>query len=312
MITQNISFSYMQKINWMQKNDSVKQQVIRDTVLFLFTEWSNNMGLIDDIKKDSIKNRTKIQTSQEEELEHKLNALFYLEKDIKKELKFLKSVMTRGQETQERKGLHASAIIVSDDKFCYRQQVLSLFYKQLQGEQVPVGLKRIFSEGDAIHEKWQRLFIRGGYSEPLDCDFSHFNEEFDLSYTPDILCEIDGIKYVVEVKSVNTFQFKKGKEHPSGKKQCMLYMYLNNIDKGIVLQEDKNTQDFRVNIYDINYGVIKPYISRLEQIQYYKQRLLEEHKLVKRHKNCTGYNCKMAQGCPMRDVCYKKHMELLN
>ena len=115
------------------------------------------MGLLDDIKKEADTNRTKIQTSEEQEVEHILNSLHYLDKDIENELLFLKSVMTRGQESQERKGLHASAIIVSDDKFCYRQQVLSLFYKQLQGEQVPVNLKRIFTEGDAIHNVYFRF-----------------------------------------------------------------------------------------------------------------------------------------------------------
>lgn len=270
------------------------------------------MGLMDEIKREAEGNRTKIQSSQEAELEHKLNALFYLDKDIKKEVQFIKSVMTRGQETTERKGLHASAIIVSDDKFCYRQQVLSLFYKQAQGEQVPVGLKRIFSEGDAIHEKWQRLFIRGGYAEPLDCDFTRFNEEFDLSYTPDIICNIDGVPYVVEIKSVNTFQFKKQKYHVSGRKQNQLYMYLTNIPNGIVLCEDKNTQEFKPYIYKANYKEVEPYIARLENIQYYKHRLQDKGKLVKRHEKCTGYHCKMAEGCPMRDVCYKKTKELLN
>ena len=93
------------------------------------------MGLLDDIKKEAEGNRTKLNSNEEQEIEQVLNSLFYLDKNIDEELKFLKSVMTRGQESQERKGLHASAVIVSDDKFCYRQQVLSLFYKQLQGEQ---------------------------------------------------------------------------------------------------------------------------------------------------------------------------------
>ena len=120
------------------------------------------MGLLDQIKQEADKSGTKIQSTEEQQMEAKLNKLFYLEKDVEQETEFLRMVMTRGQETQERKGLHASAIIVSEDKFCIRQQLLSLFYKQKQGEQVPIGLKRIFSEGDAIHEKWQRLFIRGG------------------------------------------------------------------------------------------------------------------------------------------------------
>lgn len=283
------------------------------------------MGLMDEIRKEASGNFTKLQSTEEEQIEKLLNSLFYLDKDIPKELKFLKSVMTRGQETTERRGLHASAMIVSDDKFCYRQQVLSLFYKQLQGEQTPIGLKRIFSEGDAIHEKWQRLFIRGGLCEPLDCDFSRFAEEFDLSYTPDIICAIpedyklesvydDSVKkipYVVEIKSVNTFTFKKQKYHASGRKQCQLYMYLTGIHNGIVLCDDKNTQEFKVYKYEYSPTEIAPYISRLERVQEFKDRMLNKNKLVKRHEKCSGYNCKMAASCPMHDVCYGRSKEKL-
>lgn len=283
------------------------------------------MGLMDEIRKEASGNFTKLQSTEEEQIEKLLNSLFYLDKDIPRELKFLKSVMTRGQETTERRGLHASAMIVSDDKFCYRQQVLSLFYKQLQGEQTPIGLKRIFSEGDAIHEKWQRLFIRGGLCEPLDCDFSRFAEEFDLSYTPDIMCAIpedyklesvhnDDVKkipYVVEIKSVNTFTFKKQKYHASGRKQCQLYMYLTGIHNGIVLCDDKNTQEFKVYKYEYNPTEIAPYISRLERVQEFKDRMISRNKLVKRHEKCTGYNCKMAASCPMHDVCYGRSKEKL-
>ena len=278
------------------------------------------MGLLDDIKNEAGANRTKIQKSDEKDIEHLLNSLFYFDKDIPNELKFLKSVMTRGAETTERKGLHASAIIVSDDKFCYRQQVLSLFYKQLQGEQTSVGLKRIFAEGDAIHEKWQRLFIRGGLCEPLDCDFTRFDKDYDLSYTPDIICKIprnmsltepcdEWDEYIVEIKSMNTFSYKKQEHHASGRKQCQLYMYLTGIHKGIVLCDDKNTQEFKVKTYEYNPSEIAKYIRRLEKIQEYKDELVLDKKLVKRHKNCTGYNCKKAQECPMRNVCFKKSKE---
>lgn len=269
------------------------------------------MNLMDAIKRDAVQKGAKIQTSDEEGLEKKLNKLFYLEKDIDNEVKFLRQVMTRGQETAERKGLHASAIIVSDDKFCYRQQVLSLFYKQLQGEQVSVPLRRIFAEGDAIHEKWQRLFIRAGYSKPEELDKTQFAEDFDLSFTPDILCTIDGKRMVGEIKSVNTFTFKKQKYHASGRKQLQLYMYLTGIHDGFVLCEDKNTQDIKVYLYKYDPTEIQPFITRLERTQQYKQRLAEKGKLVKRHEKCTGYTCKMAESCPMKDVCYKKSKELL-
>jgi hypothetical protein len=269
------------------------------------------MGLLKNIKEDAEKNRTKLQNSEERDLEQKLNSLFYLDKNIDKELRFLNSVMTRGQDTSERRGLHASAIIVSDDKFCYRQQILSLYYKQLQGEQLPSNLKRIFSEGDAIHEKWQRLFIRGGLADPLELDMTQFNEKYDLSFTPDIICEIDGERMIGEIKSMNTFSYKKQEEHASGKKQLQLYMFLTGIHKGFTLCEDKNTQEFKVRVYDFDYEQNKKYIDRLENIQKYKRRLENKNRLVKRHDKCTGYTCKMATQCPMKDVCYGRSKERL-
>ena len=135
------------------------------------------MGLVSNIKADAQGNRTKIQSSDAAALEQIFNKMFYLDKNPEKETAFVEHVMTRGLETAERTGLHASALIVSDGKFCLRQQVLSLIYKQLQGEQINGGLKRVFAEGDSVHEKWQRLFLRAGYSDVLDLDSTCFNKK---------------------------------------------------------------------------------------------------------------------------------------
>lgn len=270
--------------------------------------------LLDDIKKDANRNGTKIQSSLGTQIEHTLNKLFYLDKNIPKETEFVRMVMTRGLESSERVGLHASAIIVGETKFCYRQQVLSLFYKMKQGEQVPIGLKKIFEEGDSIHQKWQRLFIRGGYANPEDCDRTQFADIYDLSFTPDIIATlpidwVESGKYeptevVVEIKSVNTMQFRKMSQHPSGRKQLQLYMYLTGIHKGFVLCEDKNTQEIKVFPYKYNPSEIQEVITRLENIQQYKAKVIEKGKMVKRCDNCTGAVCKRAVECPMIDACY--------
>lgn len=274
------------------------------------------MGILNDIKKEAVGNGTLIQSAKERELTNIFNKMFYLDKDIEKELTFLKSVMTRGQETAERKGLHASAIIVSEDNFCLRQQVLSLFYKQLQGEQTPIGLKRIFEEGNAIHEKWQRLFIRAGYIEPLDCDYTLFDDRYDLTFTPDLLkVNIGNDTYVGEIKSVNTGMFSKmvseGGHHDSGRKQLQFYMYLTGIHKGFVLCDDKNSQNFRVNVYDCDEEVVKPFIERLEDIRKAKVELIENHKIPKRHCKCGYIGTEKASHCPMRDVCFGRSKELI-
>lgn len=285
------------------------------------------MGIIDQIKNDGIKNGTKIQNDEQRKLEAILNKMFYLERDIEEETKFIKAVMTRGTETQERSGLHGSAVIVGDKQFCVRQQVLSLEYKQLQGEQIPVGLKRIFEEGNAIHEKWQRLFIRAGYAKANTLDRTRFDEEYKVSFTPDIVCRIpsfyDGA-IVGEIKSVNTYQFKEMQSHPSAHKQLELYMMLlikqaklkgkwNGKDylKGFTLCEDKNTQDFKVFIYDYDKDFVVPYVERLEEIKFHHDKLLTENKVVKKHSECKSYNCKMSEKCPMKDVCYGRSKEKL-
>lgn len=265
------------------------------------------MGLISDIKKSALGNNTKIQSSEAAKLEKILNATFYLDKNISEEAKFVKQVMTRGQESQERVGLHASSLIVGDKDFCVRQQVLSLIYKQLQGEQINVGLMRIFEQGNAIHEKWQRLFIRAGYSKASDLDVTQFNDAYKISFTPDIICSIpefyDG-KMIGEIKSVNTFQFQRMVKHPSAWKQCQWYMYLTDIHKGFVLSEDKNTQDFKIEVYDYDPSIVAPFIDRAEAIKYYYNKLMKQHKMVQRPDDAKSSDCKRCKDCPMRLSCW--------
>lgn len=265
------------------------------------------MGLISDIKKSALGNNTKIQSSEAAKLEKILNATFYLDKNINEEAKFVKQVMTRGQESQERVGLHASSLIVGDKDFCVRQQVLSLIYKQLQGEQINVGLMRIFEQGNAIHEKWQRLFIRAGYSKASDLDVTQFNDAYKISFTPDIICSIpefyDG-KMIGEIKSVNTFQFQRMVKHPSAWKQCQWYMYLTGIHKGFVLSEDKNTQDFKIEVYDYDPSIVAPFIDRAEAIKYYYNKLMKQHKMVQRPDGVKSSDCKRCKDCPMRLSCW--------
>lgn len=278
------------------------------------------MGLIDEIKKDAQQSGIQIQDSEAANLEKELNKLFYLEKDIQKETKFVKQVMTRGAESQERVGLHASALIVGDKDFCIRQQVLSLLYKQLQGSQFKVDLMRIFEEGNAIHEKWQRLLIRGGFAEPEQLDKTQFNKKYRVSYTPDIICTIpsfhDG-KVIGEIKSVNTFQFQHMKRHPSAWKQCQWYMGLSIAEakargnwngkdflKGFVLCEDKNTQKFSIEVYDYDKATIEPFILRCKEIKSAYKYFRSSGILPGRPEDAKTPKSKRCKECPMRDACW--------
>lgn len=278
------------------------------------------MGLIDNIKREATGNKTKLQSSDAAALEKILNKMFYLPKNIEEETKFVQQVMTRGLESQERVGLHASAMLVGEKDFCLRAQVLSLIYKQLQGEQISVSLMRIFEQGNAIHEKWQRLFIRAGYGAAYDMDRTRMCDEYMLSYTPDIDClipEFFEARMIGEVKSVNTYQCQRMTKHPSAWKQCQWYMHLciekakkagtwngKDYTKGFVLSEDKNTQDFKLEVYDYDPILVAPYIERAESIMYYYNRVFEQHKMVARPGDANIPSCKRCKDCFMREACW--------
>lgn len=269
------------------------------------------MGVLDEFKQEAAKNGTKVQTPIERQLEAILNRTFYLEKNIEEETKFIKHIMTRGAETQERIGLHASAIIDYPSKYCERKQLLSLLYRQDQGSQIDIGLMRIFEEGNAIHEKWQRLFIRAGWSKYTDLDRTILNERYQLSFTPDIICtipEFSDKQMIVEIKSMNTYSFKKQNEHSSGRKQLMLYMYLTGIHQGFVLMEDKNTQEFKVKYYEFDPKEVELPVQRLNKIKYLYDLQSEQGYAnidsVRKHEKCDNADSKFACDCAMRDACF--------
>lgn len=199
-----------------------------------------------------------------------------------------------------RTGLHASAIITSDNDFCYREQVLSLFYHQNQGKELSVGLLKIFAAGNSIHEKWQTMFEKSGIL--IKNEVRSFSAKYDLLFTPDSIVSLNGKDYVVEIKSMNTFAFQKAKSHPMGQKQCMLYMHLLGIPNGFVLVEDKNSQDIKVFPVEYDYQAVLPYLDRLNEVQELKKDFVENRVVPSR--KCDDANCKRALECNMRDVCF--------
>lgn len=241
----------------------------------------------------------------EANIKEQLNKLFYEKPDYDAELEMMD--FQYSQEEEERVGLHASSIISAGKGFCFREQVLSLFFRQAQGENIDIRLKRIFEEGKSIGTKWQRLFIRGGIADKEDLDVSRMAEEYDLSYTPDAIIRLNNKRYVVEIKSMNTFQFKKTERPTVGIKQLKLYMYFEGIEQGFTLIEDKNDQDFKVILVtDVNESDpdIADALEILEKIQVYKKKFIKTKKPPKRIPECDSSTCKRAMRCNMREACW--------
>lgn len=224
------------------------------------------------------------------QIENVLNGLFFI----------------KTKEDEERKGLHASSVIVSDNDFCYREQVLSVFYKRGLEEPTPLGLKRIFRRGDVIHEQWQKMVVDGGISRGIEK--RAYYERYNLYLTPDLMCAIGNKLYICEIKSCNTFTFKHlFNSHPTGSKQLQLYMHFYGIPNGFVLVDDKNDQNIKIFPVRYNPDIVRNYIIRLENVHEYINLFKKTRKLPER--KCKNYNVKRCQRCAMREACFGVKVE---
>lgn len=212
-----------------------------------------------------------------------------------------------------RTGLHASAIIATEGEYCLREQVLSLLFQQEQGEELPVKLLQIFAAGVSIHEKWQSMLekcsgMNGNTIKLVKNEARSFSNKYELGFTPDSVIMIDNKKYIVEYKSMNDYAFRSSEKsnnpHPSARKQIQLYMFLTGIPRGIILLENKNTQEFSTYEVKFNYKEVLPYIERLYEIKEAKQHYLDTGNLPKRKPKMTinGMRCSR---CNMKDACYQ-------
>ena len=218
----------------------------------------------------------------------------------------LESLFLEERKTANRYGLHASAILASDNEFCYREQVLSLFFKMNQGEQLPIKQLKIFAQGNAMHEKWYNLFRQAHIDVAIER--SLFLKQYDLSFTIDALLNIFNEEVICDVKSQNSFVFKKQVGHPSGEKQVNFYCWaLTKYTgvphrKGFVLVDSKDDQEIKVVPVRYSKKNVEPYVDRLKVIQEMKQEFLENKVMPKR--KCANCNVKRAQKCNMRDACF--------
>lgn len=218
----------------------------------------------------------------------------------------LERMFIEDRQYEDRYGLHASAILKGENEFCYREQVLSLFYKMNQGEQLPIKMLKIFAQGNAIHEKWYKLFRRAKVDVAIER--SLFLKQYDLSFTIDALLDLLGDEVICDVKSQNSFAFKKAKGHPSGEKQVNFYCWaLTKYTgvphrKGFVLVDNKDTQEIKIVPVKYDKEKVKPYVERLKEIQRLKREFIENKKMPKR--KCDNCNCKRASECNMRDACF--------
>lgn len=205
-----------------------------------------------------------------------------------------------GESKRDREGLHASSVIASEKDFCYREHVLAAFFEKSKTF-LSIGLLKIFRHGVAVHEKWQQMFKEAGIARSIEV--TRKSNALNVYFTPDAIIELLGRLWIVEIKSMNTFQFKRLQSPPANAvRQSNFYMHMAAIPRALVLVEDKNDQDYKVWGIKYDPDIARPFVERAMNINRLISAFDQHGKLPRRI--CKSSDSKRAQNCPMREACF--------
>ncbi len=96
----------------------------------------------------------------------------------------------------------------------------------------------------------------------------------DVSGRADAIISVDNELYVVDFKTISHFSFSKLNEPKSdNKKQLQLYMHYFDINKGVLLYEDKNNQAIKEFILEYDKELVQEILDKFDRLKDYIEKL---------------------------------------
>lgn len=160
-----------------------------------------------------------------------------------------------------------------------------------------------FEEGNNTHKSLVETLFKLGIARAVEISIPE-NELF--KGRADAIVSIENQLYVVEIKSVNNRKFEEfvseGKPDASFLMQIQLYLFYFNIDRGIILIKNKDTQELREFIVEKDMELINNILTYFEML---KQQIIN-NELPEKPKNLAKWKCNY---CGYNEVCNKKVRE---
>jgi hypothetical protein len=225
---------------------------------------------------------------------------------------------------------HASAVLSDESEWCVRRHVLGELWPELaeKPEVKPWNVKnnRINKHGWVLHEKYQDLILKFGNVAYVnghpELDYTHYDEERMVHFSPDAIINFAGQQYIVEIKGYKNTddenypyeafeKFDEAGQIPlKAHRQCNFYCHLMGIERGCVLVEGKNTQDTKVWTFEHDAEMARPYTQRCYDfkgaLRIATETLASDGKAKLPVRKCRACTDGLAQRCPMRKVCFER------
>ena len=260
-----------------------------------------------------------------------------------------------GSHHSSRTGIHASDILVKDSEYCLRKLVLqNLSGEQAeQGEWNWWDWRRsaIFENGWGLHRRIQRLHAKcgnvvwtpvtseqaediryllppalqkyylrlnaDGVWEAAELDLTHYDEDRNIYFSPDMITWFGGEKYVWEIKGLKHEAFSEltddleqacsvNETVHKAREQANLYMHLLALGKAALHIENKSNQDFKLWVIEHSEERAWSYTNRMYEVRG-RTKLVQAHGTSKLPlRCCQSINDSRARSCPMRNVCFSQ------
>ncbi|BCL83159.1 hypothetical protein ccbrp13_56240 [Ktedonobacteria bacterium brp13] len=210
---------------------------------------------------------------------------------------------------------HASNILAPEAEFCLRKLVLMAVYPE-EAKRPPVKpwdtlQNARFKHGWGIHEKYQGLTKRYGrviYTDgEAELDLTHFDETRLIYWSPDEIINHNSITMPVEIKGYKAETFdemdEQGDPPEAAHKQVNFYMHLMQYQYGLILVENKNTQEIKTWCVEYDLELVQPYLDRMHK---FKLHYIQVTKMGKEPpaRKCSKSSDRLAEKCEMCQFCF--------
>lgn len=135
-------------------------------------------------------------------------------------------------------------------------------FKKVPKKEMDARALRIFEHGDYTHMRIISTLFALGLVKATEIDIP--NKEI-VHGRADVIVNIDNEPYVVEIKSINSAAFfKRNEPDPDHYKQLQMYLHFFNIKKGILIYENKNTQELKEFTVEYDEKTVREILEKFE------------------------------------------------
>ena len=144
-----------------------------------------------------------------------------------------------------------------------------LYWHYLEGDnnqQFDSRILRIFDNGHYVHHRLQGYLSDIGIL--IQSEVFVKNEEYEIKGHTDGIIEINGIKGILEVKSMNSNQFYSSHEpKPEHLIQVNVYMFCTRIPRACLLYECKDNQELKEFFTKYDENILNPVLEKIRYVQ---------------------------------------------